>query len=337
MNRLCRNRRGCFFAFLGAGGMVLFSLSAQNALPPMPASALSNSIPSAPPAAPPLPPMAKPPVEFFRELLATNFLGRIRLLSTRPPATRSAILAKVHEYENMQPEDRELRLKATELQWWIMPLLPLPVTNRDDYLSRIPTNDLKLVKDRLMQWDALSAEEQKEFLADKDALNMIVEPNSDAQTPPMARMKQARVEAGNRRLEAMTEEERAKAVATYTSLFRIQEAEKDKILRTLSEQEKGQIEKTLEAFNGLTGPRRALCIHSFEKFTCLSPEERQQFLKNAERWELMSPSERQKWRELVQKWTRMPPPLPRSLPPRPDMAQRPALIIADTNHPANGE
>jgi len=46
MNRLCRNRRGCFFAFLGAGGMVLFSLSAQNALPPMPASALSHEVDS---------------------------------------------------------------------------------------------------------------------------------------------------------------------------------------------------------------------------------------------------------------------------------------------------
>ncbi|HWX19652.1 MAG TPA: DUF3106 domain-containing protein [Candidatus Binatia bacterium] len=322
-------------AVLGAAQLLAFSIFAQTPANPaatVPANALQPAVRTMPP----LPPTMKSPVEFFRELMAAGFGERIRLLSNRPPASRSAILAKVHEYESMQADERELRLKATELQWWLMPLLTLQPTNRDEHLSRVPANDLKLVKDRLAQWDGLSAEEQKEFLADKEALNMIVEPNNDAPAPPFAKVKQAKVEAGTRRLEAMSEEQRQKALATYTSLFRIQDEEKERILRTLSPQEQRQIQRTLDAFGGLAGPRRAICVRSFEKFACLSSEEREQFLKNAERWELMSPTERQKWRDLVQKWTRVPPPLPRPTPPLPNMQPLHGPVLAFTNQAAKG-
>jgi hypothetical protein len=321
---------------LGAGQLLAFSIFAQT--PANPAAAVpSNAVQPGVRAMPPLPPTMKPPVAFFRELMAASFGERIRLLNNRAPASRGAILAKVHEYESMQPDERELRLKATELQWWLMPALKLSATNRDDYLSRVPANDFKLVKDRLAQWDGLSADEQQEFLADKEALNMLVEPDNDAPAPPFAKVKQAKVEAGTRRLEAMTEEQRQKAIATYTSLLRIQEAEKERILRTLSPQEQRQIQRALDAFDGLIGPRRAICVRSFEKFAGLSAEEREQFLKNAERWELMSPTERQKWRDLVQKWTRVPPPLPMAPPPPlPNVQRLHGPTLALTNQAANG-
>ena len=88
--------------------------------------------------------------------------------------------------------------------------------------------------------------------------------------------------------------------------------EKEKALKTLSEPERQQIEKTLQTFGNLGPEQRARCISSFAKFASLSLEERQQFLKNAERWKLMPPSERQAWRQLVRE---LPPPLPPRLPP----------------------
>ena len=44
-------------------------------------------------------------------------------LTNRPPKIRAGILAKIAEYEALDPNERELRLRATELRWHLMPLL----------------------------------------------------------------------------------------------------------------------------------------------------------------------------------------------------------------------
>ena len=48
---------------------------------------------------------------------------RENFLTNRPPEIRKRILAKVGEYEALDPDERELRLRATELRWYLMPLL----------------------------------------------------------------------------------------------------------------------------------------------------------------------------------------------------------------------
>src|ERR1700676_5589096 len=53
------------------------------------------------------------PVAFFRHLLAMSPKQREDYLTNRPPQMRARILAKVHEYESLSPDDRELRLRAT--------------------------------------------------------------------------------------------------------------------------------------------------------------------------------------------------------------------------------
>src|SRR5258707_342967 len=80
--------------------------------------------------APPPLPAAKPPVDLFRDLLAMSPAQRLQFLSNRPPETQKRILAKVHEYELLKPEERLLKLKLTELRWYLVPLLNTPLTNR---------------------------------------------------------------------------------------------------------------------------------------------------------------------------------------------------------------
>src|SRR5271170_8524159 len=104
---------------------------------------------------PPPPPMASSPVAFFRNLLAMTPGERADFLTNRPLAIRAGILVKVNEYEALDPDERELRLRATELRWYLMPLLQTGPTNRAEQLARVPDDLRDLVKDRLVQWDIL--------------------------------------------------------------------------------------------------------------------------------------------------------------------------------------
>ena len=71
----------------------------------------------------------------------------INSLTNRPPEIRARILAKVREYQALDPDERELRLRATELRWYLMPLLREPPTNRAARLAQVPEDLRELVQD----------------------------------------------------------------------------------------------------------------------------------------------------------------------------------------------
>src|SRR5207249_3828779 len=122
---------------------------------------------------------------------------------------------------------------------------------------------------------------------------------------------------GIEELTAMREEERQKVLERFNLFFAFTPAEKEKILRTLSEPERQQIEQTLRKYQSLPASQRTMCLQSFEKLACMSPGEQQQFLKNATHWQQMTPTERQKWKELVDDLSAMPPFPPDFSPPPP--------------------
>jgi hypothetical protein len=97
----------------------------------------------------------------------------------------------------------------------------------------------------------------------------------------------------------LTEDQRRKLSESFNKLLELTPTEKVKALRTLSDAERRQMEKTLLAFEKLPQDRRDRCVRSFATFATLSAAEQQEFLKNAERWSQMSPAERQTWNELV--------------------------------------
>ena len=96
--------------------------------------------------------------------------GRKNYLTNRPPGIRARILAKVGEYEALDPNERELRLRATELRWYLLPLLHESPTNRAVRLAAIPDDLQPLVKNRLRQWDILPPALRAEFLASERTL-----------------------------------------------------------------------------------------------------------------------------------------------------------------------
>jgi len=217
-------------------------------------------------------------------------------LTNRPPEIREGILAKVNEYEALDPDERELRLRATELRWYLLPLLRESPSNRTVRLAQIPADLHELVKSRLDQWIILPPQLQQEFLENEQALryfaHLDVSNNLTLQkiAPPGSELE---------RWTTMTETQRKQIATSVEQFFALTPGEKEAALNTLSDAERGQMEKTLQAFDKLPRNQRDECIRAFAKFTGMSASEKREFLRNAERWSQMSPADRQAWRDLV--------------------------------------
>ncbi len=323
--------RGWLAIVLATSQLAVFQLAAETvALAPAPQKLFSGPTNLS---LPPLPHL-KSPVDLFRELLAMTPAGRENYLTNRPPGIRARILAKVREYEALDPNERELRLRATELRWYLLPLLHESPTNHATRLAAIPDDLQPLVKNRLRQWDILPPPLQAEFLESERTLRYFthVDPSNSPPLPPLPQDQR-----GGRgphrpdlsRWDTLSEEQRQKIAAQFSQFFELTPVEKKKTLNTLSDAERQQMEKTLETFGKLHPAQRVRCIRAFTEFAGLSVQEKQDFLKNAQRWAQLSPKDRQTWRDLV---THVPewPPLPSALimPPMPP-AFHPPLA---TNH-----
>ena len=273
----------------------------------------------------PLPlPAIKSPVDTFRELLAMTPDQRRQALADRPAETQELLLTKLRGYEALTPEGRDLRLRATELRWWLLPLMHLPATNRVSRLNAVPGNLRKLVKERLSVWDLLPPPLQQQLLEKEETAQLGAltvaqrQQNFDSLTPE----RRAELEAGLAHWRALTEQQRRATCEQFDSYFNLKADEQNKVLSTFSEAERQQMEQTLRSFEELPVEKRRACVRSFEKFANLSLAERQQFLKNAARWQQMSLAEREAWRHLVNTatdWPPLPPGFGETPPPLPGL------------------
>ena len=149
-----------WIALSAAGQLAMFPLSAAAAgstNPPVPANV--SGVPAIL-----MPPAPQSPVVLFRQLLAMTPKERADSMTNRAPEGRARILAKVNEYLALDPNERELRLRATELRWYLMPLFQAASADREASLAQVPDELRELVKSRLARWDALPPQMQKEFL-----------------------------------------------------------------------------------------------------------------------------------------------------------------------------
>jgi predicted Fe-S protein YdhL (DUF1289 family) len=322
MNGL-RQARWRTVAALAAGQIAILPLAAAAATN-LPAShrlvfAPTNMLPPLPPL-----PQVKPPVAFFRQLLAMTPAEQENYLTNRPPEIRSRVLAKIREYQALDPNEREMRLRTTELRWYLLPLLRTPPADRTRWLAAVSDDLRDLVKARLAQWDILPPPLQQEFLENERALLYFA---SVAATNGPAALalggERAPPDPDLKRWNALSDEQRQRITERFNQFFTLPPAEKQETLDTLSPAERQQMEKTLQTFGQLPPPQRAQCIRAFTQFAGMSPQDRAEFLKNAERWSQMSPEDRRIWRDLVAhvpQW----PPLPPPLPPPPPMPRVPA-------------
>jgi len=262
----------------------------------------------------------KSPVALFRDLLAMNPTQREQAISSYAPGTQKRILEKLEEYELYPQELRDLRLRETELRWYLRPLMDEPREKLTNSLAQVPQELRSEVAQRLQMWDLLPPSLQDEW-RDKDIIASYfaqlrsTTPEQVASILKLIPPERRKVlEEGLDRWQAMSEDDRQKALAGFNKFFELTPEQKEKMLDTVSDEERTQMEQTLAAYAHLTPEQRAQCISSFEKFAQMSIAERQQFLNNAERWKEMTPEERERWRQLVTVAPIMPPVPPRRYP-----------------------
>jgi hypothetical protein len=297
-----------------------FGLRAQVSSP---ASSQTDAVSSATNAPPPLPPPAtRAPVATFKELLNMSPAERTVALSNRPPEIRNRILAKVREYEALKPEEQKLKLKATELRWWMTQMINTPSANRSVLLTNVPADDRKFIESRLQQWDLLPPDLQKETLENQGLMNYFMDQQGPKAVPAEILPPGTRpdLQPGIAHWQAMSESERAAVKSRFEAFFGLNEQEKANALKSLSDSERVQIQNTLRDFGNLTPEQRSRCVQSFDQFATMSMEERRRVLKNAEEWSRMTPSQRQAFRQLVNRLA-MEPPAPPGMgaPPTPPM------------------
>lgn len=251
-----------------------------------PVAAQTNRVVITPP-----PPVLKSPMESFRKLLAMPTAERRQFLASRSTNVQGRLIQKLREYQSLTQEERDLRLTATELRWYLQPLMRTPATNRPAQLALIPENLRDLVASRVAQWDRIPAPVQQLFLTNEQAAGYLARVDVPTNFPPLPSTISTR--------QLMNER--------VNQLFELTPGEKEKVLTTLSDVERKQMEKTWANFHNLTRDQRRQCLLSFKQFTELSATERQEFLRNAERWSQMTSAQRQAWRELVSAAPNLPP------------------------------
>ena len=257
------------------------------------------------PAPRPLAAPGKCPVDFFRQLLAMSADERETMLTNRPPEIRARILVKIGEYEALDPNERELRLRATELRWYLTPLLRDDPTNWPARLALIPPYVRELVQSRLTEWSILPPPLQQDFLENEHVLRFFA--HGDMSNGPAEDFGRAPSEAEHAHWNELSEAERRQVTAGFNQFFELTPDEKQAALNTLSEAERRQMQGTLQAFDRMPAPLRAECVNAFAKFASMTASEKAEFLKNAARWSAMSPAERQAWRDLVVNVPQWPP------------------------------
>jgi hypothetical protein len=281
-----------------------------------------------PVAGPPLPPS---PVAFFRELLELNSAERDRMLATRPEAQRPLIEAKLREYEALPPTERELRLRATELRWYLRPLLEIDPQQRAARVAQVPESLRSVVEQRLATWDRLRPDAQREFLESDGLLQYFLrlESASPAEQQVLKQRFGAdrlpQLERQFHRWQALPPHHRQRAAERFQQFFQLPSAEQEKTLEILPESERAQIEATLQTFARLPVAQRQATLDAFHRFSGMSAAERSEFLRNADRWKEMSPADRATWRRLVPQLPPMPPGM--AGPPLPPTAPRPSPRI----------
>ena len=295
----------------------------------------SGANPKAP--VPPTLPPAPSPIQYFRRLLDAPAAEREQLLAGRSPEHRRVLTNSVRIYLALSPEDRELRLSAMELRYYLTPLLQLPATNRALGFQMVPESYRALVQERLAYFDRLAPEMRQQVL-DRSILTPVL-PTRLHPVRGYTSNQLAAIDGAARQWQRYSRAKQDEIAANFGKLFEVSSEQRANTLRPLplSDAERALIEKSLEKFSKMKSVERQLVVNSFKKFADLSLEERRQFLRNAEAWQKMSAEDRQRWRYMVNNLPPLPP-LPPGfglppLPPRPKIPSNPPPEILATNVP----
>jgi hypothetical protein len=300
--------------------------------PPSPTetTGASNDVPQLPPVT-----VLRSPLKFFRELLASSPMERERQLAARSPESRKVITEKLQEYEALSADERELRLRTTELYSYLKDLRDLQTPQRALLLTNVPTTDRQLLEARLDYWDKLPGDQQRRLRENEMALKYLAQIRS-GERDSSGGLGQGLAEDLDR-FRRLGAPEREKVMEQFKRLFELDENERDKVLDRRDGPDRAELERALNELQKIPAEKKAAYVDAVSKFTTMSHADRAEFLKGAERWKRLSVEERAAWRALFMQSPPLPPLPPgadsSSLPPLPPDGAPPLPPLQATNSP----
>jgi hypothetical protein len=251
------------------------------------------------------PPMPPSPISEFRGWLAQSPSERKVALAKRPAKSRLILEQKIEEYSALPAAERQRRLAATELQWYLKPLLNMPKAKRDSAVQKIPAPWQPLVLERLAQWDKMPPDLQKQVLNHQLVVAYLSTPVSEQQAVlrSLTNAERDLLQQRIARWKILPAVERVRMDERLNDFFNMRTDKQEQALNNFSDAERQTMQKALDAFRGLTREQRQVCIQSFgrfaSRFAAMSAREQIAFLKNAERWQELSQQDRDMWRQVV--------------------------------------
>lgn len=298
-----------WFRFLAVAVAVLLPLAVRAGSDDAPPRAGADPNP------PPFRRLASSPIAAFRKLLAMPPAQRDQFLTNYPVATRQRILDKLQQYQMLPPDICELRLRATELRWYLLPLLGTPPEQRAEKLRSVPDPFQDLVRARLEEWDMWPPDLRDEVLEYQSTFSCFV--GRDAAGNAVVQRQIAAADLSDRdrpgverklaEWQAMPQAQRQQLFGCFQHYFELSDQEKERTLDALAQPQRGLTAKVLDTIEKGSKAQQQAYLAAFRQFAEMSAAERQQFMKNAERWRKMSAEERQAWRDLVQQLANSPP------------------------------
>ncbi|MSU27842.1 MAG: DUF3106 domain-containing protein [Pedosphaera sp.] len=257
------------------------------------------------------------PVAVFRGLLAMRTDARATELSTQPERLRAVLTTRLRDYDALPAVEREGRLRATELRYFLNPLLMTLPATRATQLATVPESFRSLVEERLAAWDKLPAEIQREILLDERLRQAMTRPAVVGAFPPLPPGLEPKVPENLTQWQALDVRQREQLLDNFTHYFRLDERAKTRVVAALPQPTRAEAALTLGQFEDLSAGERAACVSALKQLGQMTPAQQTQFYANAERWKQMPESERARWRKVVIEFPPLPPgagPLP-PLPP----------------------
>lgn len=259
------------------------------------------------------------PVAAFRILLAMRSDARMTELAAKPARQREVLTSRLREYDALTPAEREARLRATELHYYLRPLLGAPTAERAVRLAGAPEQFRRQVEERLAAWDKLPAEIQREILANERLLQAMTRPAVANAFPPLPPGLEPKVPDNVAHWHTLDAQQREQLLNNFTHYFRLDERAKTQVVAALPEPKRAEATRTLSEFEQLSAAERAACLTALKQLGQMTQAEQARFYANAELWQKMPESERAAWRKVVVEFPPLPPgaglpPLPPGLP-----------------------
>lgn len=247
------------------------------------------------------------PIAAFRILLAMRTDARTTELAAKPARVREVLTTRLREYDALAPGEREARLRATELHYYLNPLLNTIPATRAPQLATVPEGLRPLVEERLAAWDKLPAEIQREVLTNERLLKAMTRPAVPNAFPPLPPGLEPQTPDNVAHWQSLDARQREQLLDNFTHYFRLDERAKTRVVAALPEPKRAEATRTLGEFEQLTAEDRAACLAALKKLGQMSQAEQAQFYANAEQWKKMPESERAAWRKVVIEFPPLPP------------------------------